>query len=303
MEGFFLMLEQLKILLRDAVIDEGNVQVPSLIQFKTEENEVIYFNKDKLTTEQLELLHVFLIPVEDYEKMDTTKETFWRKLIEKGEVTSNNLTVRLFRFYHFFIYGKDQNKQDFSEAISSIFQNELAVVWLSSNQGVLVEYIFNDEEEVFEASVVEAIMSDLFVKLSIFQGRKFTLEDGKKVYDWEESIFSLGRKMLPKQQFLTQEQLIPFLIANETSPMTKSMLLESLKPFKEDKELLTTIKVFFQSNLNTTLAAKKLYMHRNSVQYRIDKFIEKTGIDIKQFQHAAAMYMILILEEVTHKHE
>jgi DNA-binding PucR family transcriptional regulator len=36
--------------------------------------------------------------------------------------------------------------------------------------------------------------------------------------------------------------------------------------------------------LNASLTAKRLFIHRNSLQYRIDKFIERTGIDIRQLK-------------------
>jgi DNA-binding PucR family transcriptional regulator len=38
-------------------------------------------------------------------------------------------------------------------------------------------------------------------------------------------------------------------------------------------------------------------MHRNSLQYRIDKFIEKTGIDIKHFKGAVAVYLAILLQQ------
>ncbi|MCY8607352.1 helix-turn-helix domain-containing protein, partial [Bacillus sonorensis] len=50
---------------------------------------------------------------------------------------------------------------------------------------------------------------------------------------------------------------------------------------------------YMQCNLNASLTAKRLFIHRNSLQYRIDRFIEKTGIDIRQFEEAAAVYFII----------
>ena len=54
-----------------------------------------------------------------------------------------------------------------------------------------------------------------------------------------------------------------------------NQLLENIS---KDKELIDSVKVFFQCNLNVSLAAKQLYLHRNTLQYRIDKFIEKQGL-------------------------
>ncbi|MER2142109.1 MAG: helix-turn-helix domain-containing protein, partial [Priestia megaterium] len=47
-------------------------------------------------------------------------------------------------------------------------------------------------------------------------------------------------------------------------------------------------------NLNVSLAAKKLYMHRNSLQYRIEKFIDRTHLDIKHFTGAVSAYLAIL---------
>nr|MDH3110555.1 helix-turn-helix domain-containing protein [Bacillus altitudinis] len=46
-------------------------------------------------------------------------------------------------------------------------------------------------------------------------------------------------------------------------------------------------------------AAKALYVHRNSLQYRIDKFIERTGLDIRHFQEASAAYFMMNLLDLS----
>lgn len=61
----------------------------------------------------------------------------------------------------------------------------------------------------------------------------------------------------------------------------------------DDAELLETIRVYFQENLNASETAKKLFIHRNSMQYRLDKFFEKTGYDLKRFEHAVIVSIAL----------
>jgi DNA-binding PucR family transcriptional regulator len=73
--------------------------------------------------------------------------------------------------------------------------------------------------------------------------------------------------------------------------------LELSTVFTEDPELFTTIKVFLENNLNASLTAKKLYIHRNTLQYRIDKFIEKTGVQLKDFYGAFTVFLACLLFE------
>jgi len=70
-----------------------------------------------------------------------------------------------------------------------------------------------------------------------------------------------------------------------------NLLVESMQA----QEMLQTIQVFLQCNLNASLTAKKLYIHRNSLQYRLDKFIENTGIDIRSFTNAAFVSLAMLL--------
>ncbi|NQD69024.1 PucR family transcriptional regulator, partial [Bacillus haikouensis] len=73
--------------------------------------------------------------------------------------------------------------------------------------------------------------------------------------------------------------------------------------FEEDTELIHTVKAFLENQSNISQTAKKLFMHRNSVQYRIDKFIEKTSIDIKSFQGALLAYLALLAFESDNLHK
>jgi DNA-binding PucR family transcriptional regulator len=57
---------------------------------------------------------------------------------------------------------------------------------------------------------------------------------------------------------------------------------------------LKMLETFVQCNLNISETAKELYMHRNSLQYRLDRFLEKTGIDVRQFQHAMPVYLAML---------
>lgn len=52
------------------------------------------------------------------------------------------------------------------------------------------------------------------------------------------------------------------------------------------RELMLTAKAFIDAGLNATRAAIKLYVHRNTFNYRLEKFIQQTGLDIRDYHHA-----------------
>lgn len=66
-----------------------------------------------------------------------------------------------------------------------------------------------------------------------------------------------------------------------------------------DSEMLTTLKTFFQHNCNISETSKALYIHRNTLLYRLDKFKQATGMDVRNFHDAVLIHMALLLYKVT----
>ena len=66
-----------------------------------------------------------------------------------------------------------------------------------------------------------------------------------------------------------------------------------LKEFHQDDEFLNTIKVFLDKNQNSSEASKALYLHRNTLNNRIDKFYKITGYDLRKFEDAALIYLLV----------
>ncbi|MFD0696535.1 PucR family transcriptional regulator [Paenibacillus sp. GCM10027628] len=66
-----------------------------------------------------------------------------------------------------------------------------------------------------------------------------------------------------------------------------------------DSETVTTLEHFFALDCNVSETAKKLYIHRNTLLYRLDKFKHETGLDVRTFNHAVLVRLALLLYKVT----
>jgi sugar diacid utilization regulator len=66
-----------------------------------------------------------------------------------------------------------------------------------------------------------------------------------------------------------------------------------------DSETLMTLEQFFTMDCNVSETAKKLYIHRNTLLYRLDKFKNETGLDVRSFNHAVLVRLALLLYKVT----
>ena len=66
-------------------------------------------------------------------------------------------------------------------------------------------------------------------------------------------------------------------------------------PSELDDETLTTINKFFENNLNVSETARQLYVHRNTLVYRIEKLEANTGLDIRTFEDALTFKIALMV--------
>lgn len=62
-----------------------------------------------------------------------------------------------------------------------------------------------------------------------------------------------------------------------------------------DEETLTTINKFFENNLNVSETSRQLYIHRNTLVYRLDKLQKSTGLDLRVFEDAITFKIALMV--------
>ena len=66
-------------------------------------------------------------------------------------------------------------------------------------------------------------------------------------------------------------------------------------PYDMDEETLTTINKFFENNLNVSETSRQLFIHRNTLVYRIEKLQKSTGLDLRVFEDAITFKIALMV--------
>lgn len=66
-------------------------------------------------------------------------------------------------------------------------------------------------------------------------------------------------------------------------------------PIQFDEETLGTVDKFFENNLNVSKTSRELYIHRNTLVYRLDRLVERTGLDIQTFDGAITFQIALMV--------
>ena len=80
----------------------------------------------------------------------------------------------------------------------------------------------------------------------------------------------------------------------ETLPQNPQLFLtiETL-----DEDTLETINRFFENNLNVSETSRKLYVHRNTLVYRLEKIKKITGLDLREFDHAIVFKVAMMVKQ------
>ena len=76
------------------------------------------------------------------------------------------------------------------------------------------------------------------------------------------------------------------------SEVFKKGSIESL-----DEETLFTIQKFFENNLNVSETSRKLFVHRNTLVYRLEKIKKITGLDLREFDNAIVLKVALMVKK------
>lgn len=89
--------------------------------------------------------------------------------------------------------------------------------------------------------------------------------------------------------------------SGELSPFRN--LIHPLEDYdREHKgDLVHTLMVFFETNANASEAAEKLFLHRNSMAYRLDRVGQLTGLDLKDPEVRLALQLGLLASETSEK--
>ena len=204
------------------------------------------------------------------------------------------------RFIQFQLQAKDMETEEIHEALNGFFPDH-TTIWIKDSYGVIIE----EKKEVSESpeelhSISSTFESDFYVKISFYIGKfqkvSMQLPD---FFDREKQVFDELTKLTTRDDVYTFEKAFPMLLATHLPDYLKDILdVSIIEAFGEDKELMATIKVFLASNSNASLSAKKLYVHRNTLQYRLDKFMEKTGVNLKDFDAAVVVYLANLYQEI-----
>ena len=127
------------------------------------------------------------------------------------------------------------------------------------------------------------------------------LKDVSKSYKEADMALEVGRVFYTEKKILAYNELgIGRLIHQLPSSLCEMFLKEvfeggEVNHFEEEE--LTTVYTFFDNNLNISETARRLYVHRNTLVYRLEKIQKKTGLDVRVFEDALTFKIAMMVAD------
>jgi carbohydrate diacid regulator len=151
-------------------------------------------------------------------------------------------------------------------------------------------------------TIEENINKELSVKVVIGIGTVAGhLRELARSYKEAQVAIDVGKVFDTEKSIINYENLgIGRLIYQLPTTLCEMFLQEVFKknPIDAlDQETLFTINKFFENNLNVSETARKLFVHRNTLVYRLEKIKKLTGLDLREFDDAITFKVALMVKK------
>ena len=125
------------------------------------------------------------------------------------------------------------------------------------------------------------------------------IKEVSRSYKEARMALDVGKIFFEEKNIIAYSTLgIGRLIYQLPIPLCKMFIKEifdNKSPDDFDEETLTTINKFFENNLNVSETSRQLYIHRNTLVYRLDKLQKSTGLDLRVFEDAITFKIALMV--------
>ncbi|SDB30813.1 PucR family transcriptional regulator [Eubacterium oxidoreducens] len=125
------------------------------------------------------------------------------------------------------------------------------------------------------------------------------IREVSRSYKEAKMALDVGKIFFEERNIIAYQALgIGRLIYQLPIPLCKMFIKEIFdgkSPDEFDEETLTTINKFFENSLNVSETSRQLYIHRNTLVYRLDKLQKSTGLDLRVFEDAITFKIALMV--------
>ena len=213
---------------------------------------------------------------------EEVRVVFLIKFLSRTEVLPFNMVQQIF---------PDKNK----DYVISISEQDIVVV-KEVKGGTDIREI-----EKLARSIADTLGTEFYAKVAIGIGTAVdNIKDLARSYKEAQTAIEVGKVFDTEKTVISYENLgIGRLIYQLPTTLCEMFLQEVFKYGSLESlnhETLMTIQCFFENNLNVSETSRKLFVHRNTLVYRLEKIRKLTGLDLREFDNAITLKVALMVK-------
>ncbi len=193
------------------------------------------------------------------------------------------------------------------DVIQNLFpdKNKDFVFNITESDIVLVKEIKSSVDskdlEKLARSIADTLSSEFYTRVNVGIGTAVTtVKDLARSFKEAQTALEVGKVFDTDKIIVSYDNLgIARLIYHLPTTLCETFLHEVFKRGSIeslDHETLFTIQRFFENNLNVSETSRKLFVHRNTLVYRLEKIKKLTGLDLREFDHAIIFKIALMVK-------
>ncbi len=284
------------------ILDEGNVQYILIAKGSNEDVYVI----GKIAVCQIQNL------------MIAYKEKFDRNNFFQNLLLDNLLLVDIFnraKKLHiedevpravFLIETKSDKDSDTIEMLKSLYlaQSGDFVTSVDERSIILIKALEDAEDYdtlyAIARTIVDMMNTEAMMAVKVAFGTIVSeLREVSKSYKEAKMALDVGKIFYIEKSIISYKTLgigrLIYQLPINLCQIFIQEIFENNLPIDFDEETLTTINKFFENNLNVSETSRQLFVHRNTLVYRIEKLQKSTGLDIRTFDDALTFKIALMV--------
>lgn len=200
-------------------------------------------------------------------------------------------------------YEKDANAL---ETVRSLFSGKTKdfITAVDEKNIILVKEVKHNEtyEDLNKTAkvILDMLNTEAMTKVHVAYGTIVSeIKDVSRSYKEAKMALDVGKIFYSGRNVVAYNNLgIGRLIYQLPMPLCKMFIkeiFEGKSPDDFDEETLTTINKFFENSLNVSETSRQLYIHRNTLVYRLDKLQKSTNLDLRVFEDAITFKIALMV--------
>ena len=192
--------------------------------------------------------------------------------------------------------------------IESYIEKDDCSVVMSPSSIVLIKFKNTSEDsqsyKEFSENLLQTIYEEVGVKGKIYIGLTVNkVQDLNLSYTQALMAVRISQTLQVKGEVHNYKDFILYKLLEDLPKFKLNEYLEALLDYVdsdifEDDEMTETAEEFLDNNLNISETSRNLYLHRNTLTYRLDKIEAETGLDVRKFSDAVTFRLITMIKKL-----